>query len=199
MSSLRFNCKSTSETKQLHITVHTAERRHSNSKPRTHSQPNCFTSLSTLLAAAPGHCRSLPLWTTRPPSLWWLTGRWPSVHKQRWTFLFHFTLQESLKGNSGHLTWVRLQQPQEQCYPVLPVYVVFQCLPAKSYNSHMSSATLSYQCMWCLSVYLRKATTATRAVLPCPTSVCDVLVFTWVRLQQPQEQCYPVLPVHVVF
>ena len=28
-------------------------------------------------------------------------------------------------------------------------------------------------------------------MLPCPTSVCGVLVFTWVRLQQPQEQCYP--------
>ena len=27
------------------------------------------------------------------------------------------------------LTWVRLEQPQEQRCPVLPVYVVFQCLP----------------------------------------------------------------------
>ena len=28
----------------------------------------------------------------------------------------------SLSGNSGSLTWVRLQQPQEQRYPVLQVY-----------------------------------------------------------------------------
>lgn len=27
------------------------------------------------------------------------------------------------------LTWVRLQQVQEQCYPVLPVSVMFHCLP----------------------------------------------------------------------
>ena len=47
--------------------------------------------------------------------------------------------------------------------------------------------------------YLSKATTATSAALPNPTSVLDVLVFTWVRLQQTQEQLYPVLSVHVTF
>lgn len=32
-----------------------------------------------------------------------------------------------------------------------------------------------------------------------PISVCDVLLFTWVRLQQLEEQCYPVLEVYAVF
>ena len=30
-------------------------------------------------------------------------------------------------GNAGRLTFVRLQQPQEQCYPFLPVHAVFSC------------------------------------------------------------------------
>ena len=95
------------------------------------------------------------------------------------------------------LTWVRLQQPQEQRYPVIPVYVMFQCLSGKGYSSRKNSATQSYQCMWCFSVGLGKATAAARAVLPSPMhGVCDVSVFVWERLQQPQEQCYPVLPVY---
>ena len=38
---------------------------------------------------------------------------------------FLFSLHFSLAGNSGHLTWVRLQQLQEQCYPFLTVRAVF--------------------------------------------------------------------------
>ena len=45
--------------------------------------------------------------------------------------------------------------------------------------------------------YLGKATAAVRAALSIPTRVCDVLVFTCVRLQQPQDQRYPVLQVHL--
>ena len=41
--------------------------------------------------------------------------------------------------------------------------------------------------MWCFSVYLGMATPATRAALACPISVCGVLVFTWIRLQQPKS------------
>ena len=37
-------------------------------------------------------------------------------------------LSLSLAGNSGRLTWVRLQQPQEQCYPFLSVCAVFLCV-----------------------------------------------------------------------
>ena len=33
--------------------------------------------------------------------------------------------------NSGRLTWVRLQQPHEQCYPFLTVRAVFSCVQAK--------------------------------------------------------------------
>ena len=69
--------------------------------------------------------------------------------------------------------WARLKQPQDSCYPVLPVWV----------------------CVF--SVYLGKVTTATRAALPSPTCVRDVSVFTWV-MQQPQEQRYPDLPVYVM-
>ena len=48
------------------------------------------------------------------------------------------------------------------------------CLPASSYNSRRSSAIHSWQCMWCFA-------------------------FIWVRLQPPQERCYPVLAVYAVF
>ena len=53
--------------------------------------------------------------------------------------------------------------------------------------------------MWCFGVYLGKTTAVTRAAVPGSTSVCDVSVFTWVRLQQQQGQRYPVRPVLVVF
>ena len=42
--------------------------------------------------------------------------------------LFFLALNSSLAGNSGRLTWVRLQQPQEQRYPFLTVRSVFSCL-----------------------------------------------------------------------
>ena len=90
------------------------------------------------------------------------------------------------------------QQPQEQCYPMLPVYVVLQCLPVPGSSSHKSSATQCYLCMWCFSVYLSLVPAATRAELPSATCVCGVSVFTCPWFQQPQEQCYPVLPVYVV-
>ena len=38
-------------------------------------------------------------------------------------------------------TWVRLQQPQEQCYSILPVYVIFQYLLAVAYTTANISAT----------------------------------------------------------
>ena len=44
---------------------------------------------------------------------------------------FFFSLHLSLAGNSGCLTWVRLQQPQEQRYPFLTVRAVFSCVPRK--------------------------------------------------------------------
>ena len=36
--------------------------------------------------------------------------------------LFSYSLYYPFWGNSGRLTWVRLQQPQDQRYPVLQVY-----------------------------------------------------------------------------
>ena len=43
-------------------------------------------------------------------------------------------LSLSLAGNSGRLTWVRLQQPQEQCYPFLSVCAVFLCVQTMVYG-----------------------------------------------------------------
>ena len=40
------------------------------------------------------------------------------------SFFFFLILQLLLMGNSGRLTWVRLQPSQKQCYPFLPVYAV---------------------------------------------------------------------------
>ena len=44
---------------------------------------------------------------------------------------FYLALHSSLSGNSGGLTWVRLQQPQEQRYPFLAVCAVFLCVQTK--------------------------------------------------------------------
>ena len=44
--------------------------------------------------------------------------------------LFFFTLL-SLTGKSDCLTWVRLQQPQEQRYPFLTVRAVLSCVQTK--------------------------------------------------------------------
>ena len=43
-------------------------------------------------------------------------------------FIFYLSLQLSLPGR---LTWVRLQQPQEQRYPLLTVRAVFSCVQTK--------------------------------------------------------------------
>ena len=52
-------------------------------------------------------------------------------------------LHLSLAGNSGHLTWVRLQQPQQQRYPVLPEYEVLKWLPTVMRRWWTSSAKAS--------------------------------------------------------
>ena len=46
-------------------------------------------------------------------------------------FKFYLTLHSSLVGNSGRLTWVKLQQRQEQRYPFLTVRAVFSCVQAE--------------------------------------------------------------------
>ena len=47
------------------------------------------------------------------------------------SFFFFFALHSSLVGNSGRLTWVRLQQPKEQGYLHLLVRAVFSCIQTK--------------------------------------------------------------------
>ena len=43
-------------------------------------------------------------------------------------FIYLLALHLYLAGNSGRLTWVRLQPPQEQRYPFLTVRAVFLCV-----------------------------------------------------------------------
>ena len=45
--------------------------------------------------------------------------------KALFKFLLLLLLQLSLAGHSGHFIWVRLQQPQKQHYPFLPMCAVF--------------------------------------------------------------------------
>ena len=54
-----------------------------------------------------------------------------SVQIQVIIIIFFLALHLSLAGNLGHLTWVRLQQPQEQRYPFLTVCVLFLCVQTK--------------------------------------------------------------------
>ena len=53
----------------------------------------------------------------------------------------------SLSGNLGCLTWVRLQQPQKQHYPVLQVHAQWCC-------SHSHTLFLSEKICVCPSVYM---------------------------------------------
>ena len=59
----------------------------------------------------------------------WGLGGWKNCRQRALSFFFFFCVwifNLSLAGrNSGCLTWVRLQQPQEQRYPFLTVHEVF--------------------------------------------------------------------------
>ena len=55
------------------------------------------------------------------------------INQLRWTaslifLLFFIALHLSLEGNSGRLTRLRLQQPQEQRYPFLTVGAGYSCI-----------------------------------------------------------------------
>ena len=52
------------------------------------------------------------------------------VQKQKFIY-FYLALHASVVGNSGRLTWVRLQPPQEQRYSFLIVCVVFSYVLTK--------------------------------------------------------------------
>ena len=74
----------------------------------------------------------------------------------RWFFIFFFYTLLSLKGNLGHLTWVRPQQSQKQHYSVLQVH-------AGSYHVSVIHWTLDmdyrifYMPMWsflCMSIHM---------------------------------------------
>ena len=49
-------------------------------------------------------------------------------------FFFLYSALLSLVGISGLLTWIRLQQLQEQQYPFLPVCAVFSCVQTVVYG-----------------------------------------------------------------
>ena len=50
------------------------------------------------------------------------------LEKYTFSFLFFFKLYNSLTGNLCHVTWVQLQQPQEQHYSFLPMWAVLLCI-----------------------------------------------------------------------
>ena len=56
-----------------------------------------------------------------PVTSWSPSDCIPPFKKKLYYYYFVYT-SLSLSGNSGRLTWVRLQQPQEQRYPVLQVH-----------------------------------------------------------------------------
>ena len=50
------------------------------------------------------------------------------VQKYATCHVFFFNTSLIHARNSGHHTWVRQQQPQEQCYPLIPACAVFLCV-----------------------------------------------------------------------
>ena len=50
------------------------------------------------------------------------------LEKLLFVFCFVFNSSLSLVGFLGRLTWIRLQQPQEQCHPYLPACAAFSCV-----------------------------------------------------------------------
>ena len=64
---------------------------------------------------------------------------------------YYLALHLSLVGNSRRLSWVRLQQPQEQRYPFLTVLAVFSCVKTKVWLSvlvifHVHTDVNAYDC-----------------------------------------------------
>ena len=55
----------------------------------------------------------------------------PALFSSEVLLLFFLALHSFLAGNSDRLTWVRLQQPQEQRYPFRTVRAVFSFVQTK--------------------------------------------------------------------
>ena len=73
-------------------------------------------------------------------------------------------------------TWVTLQQPQKQHYPILAMCeIVFTWVN----SSHRSAAQFHQWYVVFLCFHLGKTTARTRAELPRPTTACDILVFIY--------------------
>ena len=104
----------------------------------------------------------------------------------------------NVHGVSG-FTGIWLQQWQEWCYPILPMYMVFLGLQGYGCSSGKNGAIQSYQCTWCFWVYRDMAAAVGRIVLSNPTNVHGVSGFTGIWLQQWEEWCYPILPMYMVF
>ena len=63
-------------------------------------------------------------------ALWSHSCMFPALFSSKVLFFF-LALHSSLAGNSDRLTWVRLQQPQEQRYPFRTVRAVFSFVQTK--------------------------------------------------------------------
>ena len=75
--------------------------------------------------SAANFCGRIPAHTHKKAETQLLIA-YSTVTNHQATFFFS-QLHLSLVGNLGCLTWVRLQQRQEQCYPFLLVCAVFSC------------------------------------------------------------------------
>ena len=103
--------------------------------------PNKHSTTLLYIVTWVGPCESLN------PDRWEIT---PKMHLKTIFIDFwkirkiHFeSWNPAVAWNSGHFTWVRLQQPQEQRYPFLTMPAVFSCVQAKvwlpvlgSFNVH---------------------------------------------------------------
>ena len=72
-------------------------------------------------------------------------------------FIFVLYTLLSLSGNLGHLTWVRLQQPQEQRYPVLQVHA--GSFRVSVINQTLAWTTRSLTCArdnFCAYIYIHR-------------------------------------------
>ena len=88
-----------------------------------------------------------------------------SITNIHWFFFFfqESILHQYVTGDVHCFTWVRLHQPQERCYPFLPVYAVFSMcpfvwLPAFGiFNMHANADACN--CIWGLDKHHNRVCT----------------------------------------
>ena len=87
-----------------------------------------------------------------------------SIHHSAFYLALYLALPLALRGNSAHLTWVRLQQPQEQRYLFLTVHAVFSCVQTKVWRPmirilNMRTDVNACDCTWGLYGHRKRVCT----------------------------------------